>query len=151
MKRTSFSFLFFFFDDSSRRSCRSSYNWLISPCSALVVGAYLEYSDAEWIALDTNQDHYIIIDIKTNTKPHQKARKLQYRMPYTKPLAKEQHNVTNEQKVCIKPCQSHRPPKHITVQHNDLQRDKIQIHPPEHRHKSPQPGNLHKALAQPHT
>ena len=29
-------------------------------------------------------------------------------------------------------------------------RDKIQFHPPDHRYKSPQSGNLHKALVQSH-
>ena len=31
-----------------------------------------------------------------------------------------------------------------------LQREEIQLHPPEHRHKLPQPGNLDKPLVQPH-
>ena len=31
-----------------------------------------------------------------------------------------------------------------------LQREEIQLHPPEHRHKFPQPGNLDKSLVQPH-
>jgi len=31
-----------------------------------------------------------------------------------------------------------------------LQRDKVWLHPAEHRHKSPQPGNCHKALVHPH-
>ena len=31
------------------------------------------------------------------------------------------------------------------------QRDEIQFHQPEHRHKSPQPGNLYMALVQPHS
>ena len=31
-----------------------------------------------------------------------------------------------------------------------LQREEIQLHPPEHRHKLPQPGNLDKSLVQPH-
>ena len=31
-----------------------------------------------------------------------------------------------------------------------LQREEIQLHPPEHRHKFPQPGNLNKSLVQTH-
>ena len=31
-----------------------------------------------------------------------------------------------------------------------LQREEIQLHPPEHRHKFPKPGNLDKPLVQPH-
>ena len=37
-------------------------------------------------------------------------------------------------------------PKHTTGHSTTLQKDKIQLHPPEHRHKSRQPGNLHKTL-----
>jgi len=32
-----------------------------------------------------------------------------------------------------------------------LQREEIQLHPPEHRGKLPQPGNLDKPLVQPHS
>ena len=32
-----------------------------------------------------------------------------------------------------------------------LQREEIQLHPPEHRHKFPQLGNLDKLLVQPHS
>ena len=40
-------------------------------------------------------------------------------------------------------------PKHTTGHGTAFQRDEIQPHPSEHRHKSPQTGKLHKALAQP--
>ena len=43
----------------------------------------------------TGESFLKVLDIKTNAKSHQKARKLQYQMPYTKPLAKEEHNVTS--------------------------------------------------------
>ena len=41
-------------------------------------------------------------------------------------------------------------PKHTTVQGSAFQRDKSQLHSPENRHKSPQPGNLHYVLIQSH-
>ena len=119
----------------------SGWQGSLACCSSWSSKEFMWFSD--WTTTTTttrniNCESFLkVIDIKTNTKSHQKARKLQYQMPYTKPLAKEEHNVTSWQKVCIKPCQSHRPPKLITGQHNDLQRDKILIHPPEHRHKSP--------------
>jgi len=42
------------------------------------------------------------------------------------------------------------PPKLATGCFIALQRDKIQLHPPEHRHKFPQPRNCDKTLVQPH-
>ena len=41
-------------------------------------------------------------------------------------------------------------PKLTTVHFIALQREQIQLNQPEHRHKLPQPGNLHKPLAQSH-
>ena len=41
-------------------------------------------------------------------------------------------------------------PKHTTGHGTTLQRDRIQLHPPENRHKYTQPGNLLKALVQTH-
>ena len=41
-------------------------------------------------------------------------------------------------------------PKHTTGHGVTLQRDRIQLHPPERRHKYTQPGNLRKALVQTH-
>ena len=40
-------------------------------------------------------------------------------------------------------------PKHTAGHCTALQRDKIQLYPPEHRHTSHQPRNFHKALVQP--
>ena len=40
-------------------------------------------------------------------------------------------------------------PKLITGHFIALQRKEIHLHPPEHRHKVPQPGNLDKPLVQP--
>ena len=40
-------------------------------------------------------------------------------------------------------------PKHTTRRGPAHQRDKIQPHPPEHRHQSPPPGSLHNPLKQP--
>ena len=51
------------------------------------------------------------------------------------------------------PAQSHIEPIDTKTHHwngTALQKDKTQLHPSEHRHKSPQQGNLHKALAQLH-
>ena len=41
-------------------------------------------------------------------------------------------------------------PKLTTGHFIALQREEIQLHSPEHRHKLPQSGNLHKTLVQPH-
>jgi len=41
-------------------------------------------------------------------------------------------------------------PKPTTGHGTALQRDKIQLHQPEHRHKLPQPGKHHRTLIQPH-
>ena len=41
-------------------------------------------------------------------------------------------------------------PKHTNGHFIVLQREEIQFHPTEHRHKLPQPGNLDKSLVQPH-
>ena len=41
-------------------------------------------------------------------------------------------------------------PKHTTGHFIALQREEIQLQPPEHRHKLSQPGNLDTALVQPH-
>ena len=57
-KRTSFLGV------SSRRSCRSSQNYLTSASLALVVGAKTwDYCDIEWFALETNRDHSVIFEI----------------------------------------------------------------------------------------
>ena len=41
-------------------------------------------------------------------------------------------------------------PKLTTGHFTALQREEIQLHPPEHRHKLPEPGNFDKPLVQPH-
>ena len=41
-------------------------------------------------------------------------------------------------------------PKHTTGCSPAHQKDKIQPHPPEHRHQSPPPGSLHNPLSQPY-
>ena len=41
-------------------------------------------------------------------------------------------------------------PKLTSGHFTALQREEIQFHPPEHRHKLLQPGNLDKPLVQPH-
>jgi len=41
-------------------------------------------------------------------------------------------------------------PKPTTGHGTAFQRDKIQLHQPEHRHKSPQPENHHRTLIKPY-
>ena len=78
------------------------------------------------------------LHLNTNTKSHPKASKVQWKMLHVKtltcPLAER----------VPKP----RHPKQTTETGISLQGDKIQLHPPEHRH--PQRGKFHKALAQIH-
>jgi len=58
MKRT------YLFGISSRRHCRSSYNWSISASLAISSwGIDLNYWDVEWFALETNWDHSLVFDI----------------------------------------------------------------------------------------
>lgn len=42
-------------------------------------------------------------------------------------------------------------PKPVTGHGTTHQTDEVQLHQPEHRQKSPQPGNLYMALVQPHS
>ena len=65
MKKTSF-FLFSYFGVSSR-SCRFSENHSTSASLALVVGAYLDYCDIEWFALEMNRDHSVIFEMHPST------------------------------------------------------------------------------------
>ena len=48
---------------SSRKSYRSSLNCFTPVSSALLVGAYLDYCDIEWFALETNRDHSVVFEI----------------------------------------------------------------------------------------
>ena len=57
MKKTSF------FNVSFRR-CGSSQNRSTSASSALVAGGIdLDYCDIEWLALEMNQDHFVVFDV----------------------------------------------------------------------------------------
>ena len=48
---------------SSRRSCRSSENCSTSASSVFLVGGIdLDYSDIEWVALETNRVHSFIFE-----------------------------------------------------------------------------------------
>lgn len=88
------------------------------------------------------------LKVHTKTKHHPKASKLQCRMPLAKSLAKQEHNPAISRKDAQKSYQAHRHLKtHYWTIDGCLQRDKIKLHPPEHRHKSPQQQKFHKALA----
>ena len=54
----------FFFGVSSRRSCRSSLDWLNFRFFCITGwGINLGYCDIEWFALETNRDHSVIFEI----------------------------------------------------------------------------------------
>ena len=55
MKRASFGGV------SSKRSCRSSFNFSFFSVTGWGVG--LDYRDTEWFALETNRDHSVIFEI----------------------------------------------------------------------------------------
>ena len=70
------------------------------------------------------------------------------------PMPILQQNRDTTLHISRQAAQSHTKPidtaKHITGHGTVLQRDTIRLQSPEHRHKYPQPGNLHKALVHPH-
>ena len=88
----------------------------------LNVKTQLHLNEQEALGLDT----LCQTTSKTGTKPHPLAE----RMPKI---------IVNSQN-----------PKHTTGRGPAHQKDKIQPHPLEHRHQSPQPGSLHKPLNQPY-
>ena len=88
--------------------------------------------------------------INTKAKPYSKASKL--RDGCAMPILQLNRSTTLH--ISRQAAQSHSKPtdtpKHTTGQGTALQRDKIQLHPWEHKHKSPHPENLHNALIRPH-
>ena len=90
------------------------------------------------------------LPINTKAKPYSKASKL--RDGCAMPILQLNRSTTLH--ISRQAAQSHSKPtdtpKHTTGQGTALQRDKIQLHPWEHKHKSPHPENLHNALIRPH-
>ena len=92
--------------------------------------------------------------LNTKTRSHPKASKLQCQMPHAMPHAfalQQNRNITLP--VSRQAAKSHTKPRDTpnTLLDKTLPfRDKIQFHPPDHMYKSPQSGNLHKALVQCH-
>lgn len=84
----------------------------------------------------------------TQTKHHPKSQQAIVQDGLTNPSAKHEDNSAH-QAVCPNPYWTHRYPKtHYWTQHYP-QKDKIQLHPPGHRHKSLQPGNFTRHCSQP--
>ena len=86
----------------------------------------------------------------TETKFHPRASKFQCETPDANSLI----NRNTTLNIRSQAAQSHTKPIDITKRTTRhliaLQREEIHLHPPEHRHKFPQPGNPDKLLIQPH-
>ena len=118
-----------------------------------------DLSTGLWTTKENSQSHRTLIDksspkglhLNTKTKPHPKARKLQCQTPHAKSLAKRNTALPISRKAAQSYSKPIDTPKHTAGLSSTPQRDKIQFHPPEHRHKSSQKGNLYKTLVQPHS
>ena len=129
--------------------------WLVDTwCYSKGLGLNLQNERPESRTLDhqrTPRPHGTLIGesilkglhLNTNTKSHPKASKVQWKMLHV--------NQGFNLPIGRKSSQRHTKPRHpkqTTGPGISLQGDKIQLHPPEHRH--PYTGKFHKALAQPH-
>ena len=74
------------------------------------------------------------LHLNANTQLHSTTSKLQYWTPYAKQLARQEHNPSHQWRGCLKSNKATDTPKHTTRRGPANQKDKIQPHPPEHRH-----------------
>ena len=85
-------------------------------------------------------------------KPSSTQEPINFRARHIKLIFQQHRNITLSTK--IQAVKSHTKPtdtsKLTTGHFIALQREEIQLHPPEHRHKFLQTGNLDKPLVQPH-
>ena len=85
-------------------------------------------------------------------KPSSTQEPTSFRARHTKLILQKHRNTTLSTK--IQAAESHTKPtdtSQLTTGHfMALQREEIQLHPPECQHKLPEPGNLDKPLVQPH-
>ena len=85
-------------------------------------------------------------------KPSSTQKLTSFRARHTMLILQQCRNTDLSIKIQV--AQSHTKPidtSKVTTGHLiALQREEIDLHPPEHRHKFPQPGNLNKPLVQPH-
>ena len=89
------------------------------------------------------------LHLNAKTQLHSTTSKLQCWTPYAKQLAREEHNLSISREAAKNLSKVTDTPKHTTRHGPAHQKDKIQPHPPEHRHHSPPPGSLHNPLNQP--
>ena len=77
-----------------------------------------------------------VLHLNTKTKPHPKASNLQCWMFNSKPLVISEPILPISRKAAQDNNKHIDTPKHTTGHNTALQRDMIQLHPPEYRHKS---------------
>ena len=87
--------------------------------------------------------------LNTKTKPTERLASTNAQIDHVNPSTKQKHSATHWQIGFLKPYQTHSHPQIYYWTQSCLQRDKIQLHWQEHRHKSLQPGNHQRILASP--